>query len=154
MENIQGYAIEKSVLFENNRGFALGHNPAAPQPYVTWQFTESEGGVRDYYWGHYHTDREWAERDFSRRIDDYQYLFKVEEKEPGQEPGGYYRYYSTQRPFERMMKEVPWPGRGSDDPCAGCRYHKECRGKKNQCRKKFRALVVKPRTSGQRGPKS
>ena len=35
MENIQGYEIEKSVLFENNRGFALGHNPAAPQPYVT-----------------------------------------------------------------------------------------------------------------------
>ena len=33
-------------------------------------------------------------------------------------------------------------------------YHKECKGKKNQCRKKFRALVVKPRTSGQRGPKS
>ena len=31
---------------------------------------------------------------------------------------------------------------------------KECRGKKNQCCKKFRALVVKPRTSGQRGPKS
>ena len=100
MENIQGYEIEKSVLFENNRGFALGHNPAAPQPYVTWQFTENEGGVRDYYWGHYHTDREWAERDFSRRTQDYQYLFKVEEKEPGQEPGGYYRYYSTQRPVD------------------------------------------------------
>ena len=60
----------------------------------------------------------------------------------------------TSSPFERMMKEVPWPGRGSDDPCAGCRYHKECKGKKNQCRKKFRALVVKPRTSGQHGPKS
>jgi len=51
LENIQGYEIEKSVLFENNQGFALGHNPAAPQPYVTWQFTENEGGVRDYYWG-------------------------------------------------------------------------------------------------------
>ena len=100
MENIQGYEIEKSVLFENSRGFALGHNPAAPQPYVTWQFTENEGGIRDYYWGHYHTDREWAERDFSRRTQDYQYLFKVEEKEPGQEPGGYYRYYSTHRPFD------------------------------------------------------
>ena len=71
----------------------------------------------------------------------------------------------TNSPFERMMKEMPWPGRGSDDPCAwpgrgsddpcaACRYHKECKGKKNQCRKKFRALVVKPRTSGQRGPKS
>ena len=47
----------------------------------------------------------------------------------------------TNSPFERMMKEVPWPGRGSDDPCAGCRYHKECKGKKNQCRKKFRSVL-------------
>ena len=100
MENVQGYEIEKSILFENNRGFALGHNPAAPQPFVTWQFTENEGGVRDYYWGHYHPDREWAEKDFARRVDDYQYLFKVEEKAPGQEQGEYYRYYSTQRPFD------------------------------------------------------
>ena len=46
----------------------------------------------------------------------------------------------TNSPFERMMKEVPWPGRGSDDPCTGCRYYKECKGRKKQCRKKFRAL--------------
>ena len=37
----------------------------------------------------------------------------------------------TNSPFERMMKEVPWPGRGSDDPCTGCRYYKECKGRKN-----------------------
>ncbi len=60
----------------------------------------------------------------------------------------------TNSPFERMMKEVPWPGRGSDDPCTGCRYYKECKGRKKQCRKKFRALIVKPRPSGHRGPKS
>ena len=48
MENIQGYEIEKSVLFENNRGFAMGHNPAAPPPSVTEQFTENEGVVRAY----------------------------------------------------------------------------------------------------------
>ena len=47
----------------------------------------------------------------------------------------------TNSPFERMMKEVPWPGRGSDDPCTGCRYYKECKGRKKQCRKKFRALT-------------
>ena len=87
MENVQGYEIEKSILFENNRGFALGYNPAAPQPFVTWQFTENEGGVRDYYWSHYHPDREWAEKDFARRVDDYQYLFKVEEKAPGRNRG-------------------------------------------------------------------
>ena len=46
------------------------------------------------------SDREWAEKDFARRVDDYQYLFKVEEKAPGQEQGEYYRYYSTQRPFD------------------------------------------------------
>ena len=60
----------------------------------------------------------------------------------------------TNSPFERMMKEVPWPGRGSDDPCTGCRYYKECKGRKRQCRKKFRALIVEPRPSGHRGPKS
>ena len=53
-----------------------------------------------------------------------------------------------------MMKEVPWPGRGSDDPCTGCRYYKECKGRKKQCRKKFRALIVEPRPSGHHGPKS
>ena len=68
MENIQGYEIERSVLFENNRGFALGHNPAAPQPYVTWQFTENEGGVRDYYWGHYINKWEAALADYHRRL--------------------------------------------------------------------------------------
>lgn len=100
MEKIQGYEIEKSVLFENNRGIALGHNPAAPEPFVTWQFTENEGGVRDYYWGNYSSDREYSERDFARRVEDYQYLYEVKEKTVGREPDQYYRYYSTQRPFD------------------------------------------------------
>lgn len=60
----------------------------------------------------------------------------------------------TSSPFERMMKEVPHPGWGNDDPCKGCRYYKECKGKKKQCRKKFRALIVESRPSGHRGPKS
>ena len=51
----------------------------------------------------------------------------------------------TSSPFERMMKEVPHPGWDNDDPCKGCRYYKECKGKKKQCRKKFRALIVEPR---------
>ena len=37
----------------------------------------------------------------------------------------------TSSPFERMMKEVPHPGWDNDDPCKGCRYYKECKGKKN-----------------------
>ena len=44
----------------------------------------------------------------------------------------------TSSPFERMMKEVPHPGWDNDDPCKGCRYYKECKGKKKQCRKKLR----------------
>ena len=71
--------------------------------------------------------------------------------------GGRYRGMRmnfTSSPFERMMKEVPHPGWDNDDPCKGCRYYKECKGKKKQCRKKFRALIVEPRPSGHRGPKS
>ena len=36
MDKNQGYEIIKAVMLENGRGFALGHNPAAPSPYVTW----------------------------------------------------------------------------------------------------------------------
>ena len=46
----------KSVTFDNGRGFALGYDEAAPSPFVTWQFTETENGQRDYYWGHYHSN--------------------------------------------------------------------------------------------------
>ena len=34
----------------------------------------------------------------------------------------------TNSPFERMMKEIPRPGHGGSDPCAGCRHLKECKG--------------------------
>lgn len=53
MEENQGYVIRQSVLFDNDRGFALGEHPR--EGFVTWQFTQ-EGGHRDYYWGHYHSD--------------------------------------------------------------------------------------------------
>ena len=59
-EKIHGYEVKRSVVFENNRGFALAENPDAPQPFVTWQFSEKENGRRDYYWGHYTTDGEAA----------------------------------------------------------------------------------------------
>ena len=50
METVQGYVILKAATFETGHGFALGHNPGAPSPFVTWQFTEGENGHRDYYW--------------------------------------------------------------------------------------------------------
>jgi hypothetical protein len=53
-ENIRNYVIQRSITFENNRGFALAENPNAVDPHVTWQFTACEDtGKRDYYWGHY-----------------------------------------------------------------------------------------------------
>ena len=90
----------KSATFDNGRGFALGYNEAAPSPFVTWQFTETENGQRDYYWGHYHSDGQIAEKDFAKRIDDYKELFQVQERTGGQKPAEYYRYYSTQRPVD------------------------------------------------------
>jgi len=38
-ERIHGYTIKQSIVFENDRGFALAENPSAPQPFVTWQLT-------------------------------------------------------------------------------------------------------------------
>ena len=71
-----------------------------PDPFVTWQFTEGEKGQRDYYWGRYGNSLEWAQRDFDRRVDDYQYLYHAAVKNTELGPEGVYRYYSTQRPVD------------------------------------------------------
>ena len=78
MEKNAGYEIRESVLFDNGRGFALGENPKAPAPFVTWQFAE-ENGHRDYDWGHYHTDEAAANKDFAARAADYQRRYGVQE---------------------------------------------------------------------------
>ncbi len=63
---VQGYWINRSVWFDDNRGFAIGHNPAAPSPYVCWQFT-TENGKREYYWGAYcNTEKEAADNLIAR----------------------------------------------------------------------------------------
>ena len=45
METVQGYVILKASTFETAPGVALAHNPRAPSPFVTWQFTEGENGL-------------------------------------------------------------------------------------------------------------
>jgi hypothetical protein len=97
-EKVHGYEIEKSVLFENDRGFALAENPNAPQPFVTWQFTE-ENGRREYYWGHYTQNHDSAAKDFAARVTDYQKSYGVSEK-AGRSSPEVYKYYSTQRPVD------------------------------------------------------
>lgn len=66
-ESVQGYEILRSIQFDNNRGFALGHNPEAASPYVCWQFT-AENGQRDFYWGKYHETEAGAKDSFVTRV--------------------------------------------------------------------------------------
>jgi len=97
-EKVHGYEIKRSILFDNDRGFALAENPNAPQPYVTWQFTE-ENGKRDFYWGHYTANAETAAKDYAARIEDYTRQYGVVEKAARLAPE-VYKYYSTQRPVD------------------------------------------------------
>ena len=98
-EKVHGYAIRRSIVFENDRGFALAENPNAPKPFVTWQFTENEGGRRDYYWGHYTQSADSAAKDFETRAAEYQKDYGVSEKSARSAPD-VYKYYSTQRPVD------------------------------------------------------
>ena len=98
MDKNQGYEIIKAVLLENGRGFALGHNPAAPSPYVTWACYDDKDGQRQYEWGHYGSDRAALEQDFAARVQEYQRLYNVDVRQV--EAPGLYKYYSTQRPVD------------------------------------------------------
>ena len=77
MDKNQGYEIIQAVMLENGRGFALGHNPAAPSPYVTWACYDDKDGQRQYEWGHYGSDRTALEQDFAARVQEYQRLYNV-----------------------------------------------------------------------------
>lgn len=93
-----GYTILKAVMLENGRGFALGHNPQAVAPFVTWACYDDSQGKRQYEWGHYGSDYNAAFSDFLHRVRDYQQQFNVEVVHT--EAPGLYKYYSTQRPVD------------------------------------------------------
>ena len=111
MDKNQGYEIIKAVMLENGRGFALGHNPAAPSPYVTWACYDDKDGQRQYEWGHYGSDRTALEQDFAARVQEYQRLYNVGVKQS--EAPGLYKYYSTQRPVD--IGTFPKPPRNAPD---------------------------------------
>lgn len=111
MDKNQGYSILKAVMLENGRGFALGHHPTAPSPYVTWACYDDKNGQRQYEWGHYGNDLAAMEQDFSDRIKDYQRLYHVGIVQT--EPPGLYKYYSTQRPVD--IGTFPKPPRNAPD---------------------------------------
>ena len=98
MDKNQGYEIIKAVMLENGRGFVLGHNPAAPSPYVTWACYDDDKGQRQYEWGHYGNDLAAMEKDLTERVQDYQRMYHV--KIVQTEVPGLYKYYSTQRPVD------------------------------------------------------
>lgn len=78
-DTIHGYEVKSAVLFENGRGVALAENPKAPQPFVTWMFTQDKYGRRDYEYGHYFGNGDKAAKDFKSRADDYQRKYGVRE---------------------------------------------------------------------------
>lgn len=67
MDKNQGYSILKTIMLENGRGFALGHHPTAPSPYVTWACYDDDKGRRQYEWGHYGNDLAELEKDLTSR---------------------------------------------------------------------------------------
>ena len=93
MDKNQGYSILKTIMLENGRGFALGHSPTAPSPYVTWACYDDDKGQRQYEWGHYGNDLGKLEKDLVNRVTEYQRLYKV--KIAQTEAPGLYKYYST-----------------------------------------------------------
>ena len=111
MDKNQGYEIIKAVMLENGRGFALGHHPTAPSPYVTWACYDDKDGQRQYEWGHYGSDRAALEQDFAARVQEYQRLYNVGVKQT--EAPGLYKYYSTQRPVD--IGTFPKPPRNAPD---------------------------------------
>ena len=98
MDKNQGYSILKTIMLENGRGFALGHSPTAPSPYVTWACYDDDKGQRQYEWGNYGNSLERLERDLTRRVTEYQRMYQVEIAQT--EAPGLYKYYSTQRPVD------------------------------------------------------
>lgn len=69
-EKTQNYEIYQSIQFDNQRGFALAHNPEAASPFVTWQFT-AEDGARDFYWGRYFDEEQNARDSLCARVSVY-----------------------------------------------------------------------------------
>lgn len=98
MEKNTEYEITRTILYDNDRGFAIGENPAAPSPFVTWQFTE-EQGRRDYYWGRYFNTKDDAVKNFLDRTNSYERQYGVRPISEGSRQE-LYKYYSTQRPVD------------------------------------------------------
>lgn len=59
-----GYEIIKTERV-GNKEFVLGHNPNAPEPYVTWK---RDVETKECYWGRYFTNEQRALNNFKKRV--------------------------------------------------------------------------------------
>lgn len=98
MDKIDGYEIQKTILFETGYGFALGCMPGKPEKFAVWSFTETDFGC-DYYRKSCLENREAAENMFQKRAEYYRMLYGMREKTESS-TAVFYRYYSTQRPVD------------------------------------------------------
>lgn len=78
--NVDGYEIQRSYVFENNMGFALAENKEARPPFVTWQFKENGDGTKTCRLGHYYADKNAAEDDYALRVVRYRAFYGLSEK--------------------------------------------------------------------------
>lgn len=67
-DTCQGYEV-KGLVRIGGIGIVFAENPAEVRPYVTWRVNEF-GHFKDYYWGHYFSDRQDALKDFRARVKD------------------------------------------------------------------------------------
>ncbi len=98
MDKIDGYEIQKTILFETGYGFVLGRMPETPERFAVWNFTETACG-RDYYWKSCHDSRDAAEENFKKRVERWRMMYGMREKTE-HSTAVFYRYYSTQRPVD------------------------------------------------------
>ena len=87
------YEIERSIVFENNHGFAIGGNPEGAHPFIVLRFSESASGQRAYEAECYAPNMAIATRRYEICVSEYHDLHGVSEK-------AIYRVYSTQRPVD------------------------------------------------------
>lgn len=59
----EGYRITSTAELKEY-WVTVGHNPSAPAPYVTWEYSLTGG----FYWGHYFTTYREAMLDYCKRI--------------------------------------------------------------------------------------
>ena len=101
MDKVKGYQIQKDVTFENGRGFALGYNPTAQDPFVIWHYTVMADGKRNFYDFTSCRGILPPEKEFEKFLSAYDYVYKVRRLAEGQKTPdtNYYRYY-TQYPLD------------------------------------------------------